>query len=120
MSEKIHNRDVKNVSTGATDACKWANELVRRESRGPGDIENAMRRLENRYGIPWRMFWSLRYRPPEDVMTGIYNRLRAAYYAECERQTRLLKHEMEITQIISPDAAAVRAAAALVDEMEEG
>ena len=95
----------------------WANELVRREARGPGDLENAMRRLEARYGIPWRTFWALRYRPPTDVLHGIYERLRTAYLAECDRQTRLLRHEIEITKIIAgPDAPAVRAASALVSE----
>ena len=99
--------------TAAADAQRLAKELVMRESRGPGDMENAMRRLESKYGIPWRVFWSLRYRPPTDVMTGIYRRLLAAYLAECERQERLLRHEIEITKIkAGPDAPAVRAAAA--------
>ncbi len=40
------------TETAAT-ARSWANELLRRESRGPGDMENAMRRLETRYGIPY-------------------------------------------------------------------
>ena len=117
MSEKIHCKDV-NVSSGAVEARTWANELVRRESRGPGDMENAMRRLEYRYGIPWRMFWSLRYRPPTDVMHGVWERLKAAYYAECQRQTRLLQHELEITKIVSPDAPAVRAAETLLGKVE--
>lgn len=84
--------------SGVADARHWANELVRRESRGSGDLENAMRRLESKYGIPWRIFWSLRFRPPTDVMVGIYLQLAAAYQAECERQQRLLDHEREITQ----------------------
>ena len=100
-------------------ARSWANDLVRRESRGPGDIENAMRRLEARYGIPWRTFWALRYRPPTDVLHGIYERLRTAYLAECDRQARLLRHEIEITKLrAGPDAPAIRAAQALVDETD--
>lgn len=105
------------MSAAASDARSWANFLILRESRGPGDTENAMHRLEHRYGIPWRTFWGLRYRPPPDVLTGIHDRLRQAYHAECERQTRLLKHEIEISKIIAgPDAPAVRAAEALVEE----
>ena len=112
MSEKIPCKDA-NVS----EAQAWANELVRRESRGPGDLENAMRRLDARYGIPWRIFWSLRYRPPSDVLHGIYMRLRAAYQAECDRQTRLLKHEIEITKLkAGADAPVVVQAAAVVGE----
>ncbi len=88
----------RNLMSGVADARHWANELLRRESRGPGDSESAMRRLEARFGIPWRVFWSMKYRPPTDVMVGVYLRLNAAYQAECERQERLLKHEREITQ----------------------
>ena len=107
------------VSAAASDARSWANDLILRESRGPGDTENAMRRLEHRYGIPWRTFWAFRYRPPPDVFVSVYDRLRAAYHAECERQTRLLKHEIEISKIIAgPDAPAVRAAEALLAENE--
>ena len=88
---------VRNMNA-ATDAQQWANELVRRESRGNGDTENAMRRLEARYGVPWRTFWTLRYRPPSDVLVGVYLKLKTAYEAECERQQRLLDHEREITR----------------------
>lgn len=98
----------------------WANALVRRESRGSGDTENAMRRLEARYGIPWRTFWSLRYRPPSDVLTSVFFRLKAAYEAECERQMRLIKHELEITRAkAGPNAASVRSVEALVGTDDE-
>lgn len=103
-----------------SDAQGWANELVRRESRGSGDSENAMRRLGARYGIPWRTFWTLRYRPPKDVMHSIYLRLGAAYQAECERQERLLRHEIEITKIkCGAFCNAVHAGEALVGEAAE-
>lgn len=96
-------------------AKSWADDLVRRESRGPGDMENAMRRLESRYGIPWRTFWALRYRPPTDLFVSVYNRLHAAYEAERERQIRLLSHETAITKIIAgPASPAVVAADAVV------
>jgi hypothetical protein len=100
------------LMTGLTDARSWANELIRRESRGAGDTENAMRRLESRYGIPWRTFWALRYRPPADVFVGVYLQLRAAYEAECERQQRLFEHEREITRRKIDAFAAVDGAAA--------
>lgn len=103
--------DVEHVAS----ARDWAGALVKRESRGPGDTENAMRRLEARYGIPWRTFWSLRYRPPRDILHGIYLRLHAAHQSECERQMRLLKHELEITKARAGSyPASVRAAEAMV------
>lgn len=117
MSEKILCSGAKmNVVASART---MAGELVKHESRGPGDMENAMHRLEARYGIPWRTFWTLRYRPPADVMAGVYHRLMAAYQAECDRQMRLLRHELETTERkAGPDAPAVRQARAVVDAMD--
>lgn len=98
-------------------ATVWSRELVRREARGPGDTANAMRRLANRYGIPFSIWWSLRYRTPKEIAVSIYFRLRAAYEAECERQLRKLRDEIAITKAIAgPDHAAVASAQALVDE----
>jgi hypothetical protein len=103
-----------------SNAQEWANELVRRESRGPGDYENAMRRLESRYGIPWQTFWRLRHGRLKDVYVSIYVRLQAAYQAECERQMRLLAHEIEIAKAKGlAGTPAVAAAEALVDEAQE-
>lgn len=84
--------------SGVSEAQMWASHMVPRESRGPGDTENAMRRLEARYGIPWRVFWNLRYRTPADVMVGLWRQLHAAYENECERQERLLAHERHIAE----------------------
>ena len=100
------------VITGIADAQAWANKLLQREARGPGDMENAMRRLEARYGVQWRTFWQLRYRPPADVFVGVYLSLKAAYEAECERQERLLRHEREITKAKVQDFEALGSATA--------
>jgi len=100
-------------------ASSWARSLTQSESRGPGDLENAWRRLEARYGISFGSFWALRYRKPRDVHASIYFRLKAAYEAECERQMRKLQHELSITKTIAgDDHPAVGAAAALVGEDE--
>lgn len=100
------------IVNGIAQAREWANELVRREARGPGDIENAMRRLEGRYGIDWRMFWRLRYRPPGDVFVSTFLQLKHAYDAECERQESLLRHDREIAEAkISALEAAIGPAA---------
>lgn len=80
------------------EAATWARDMERRETRGHGDRENAWRRLEARYGIPWRTFWALRYRKPASITIGLYVRLQAAYRAECERQMKRLEHELEITK----------------------
>lgn len=108
-------RAEKVLCSGATEARAMALTMLRLEARGPGDMPNAMRRLARRHGLSWRVFWSLRYRPPPDVFVGVYRKLEAAYLAELERQERLLRHDIEITKLrTGPDHAAVRAAEALV------
>jgi len=98
-------------------AAGWARELTQAESSGPGDIPNAWDRLERKYGIPARAFWALRYRKPKELSVSLWFRLKLAYEAECERQMRKLRHDIEITKAIAgPDHAAVAAAQALVDQ----
>jgi hypothetical protein len=96
-------------------AREMASRMVVREASGPGDIDNAMRRIEARYGVPYSLLWALRYRPPKDILLSPYRLLCAAYEAEVERQMRCLKNEIEITKAkCGADRPAVRAAEALV------
>lgn len=100
-------------------ASEWAHLLIARESKGAGDTENAMRRIERRYGIPFAAQWSLRYRRPKAIAASLYFRLCAAYEHECQRQMRALQHEIEITKATAgANHAAVRAAQAVVDEAD--
>lgn len=96
-------------------AADIASRLVQRESRGPGDLDNAMRRLEARYGVDYRLLWSLRYRRPKDILLGHWRRLLAAYEAECERQRAHYEHELHTTRALrsGTDTPLIRAAAAL-------
>lgn len=103
-----------------SDARHWANSLVAREARGPGDTDNAMRRLSQRYGLDYAALWSLRYRPPKRIFVDVYFALRDAYAAECERQLRLLNHELTITKAkAGADRNSVRAASALVHAADD-
>ncbi|HVI30438.1 hypothetical protein [Hansschlegelia sp.] len=98
-------------------AARWADALVRAESRGPGDLDNAMRRIARRYRLSHSVLWRLRYRRPRDVLASVYFTLLAAYEAECARQIDRLAHELEITKAVAGvDGRAVRAAQALVDK----
>ena len=102
-------------------AANWSKDLTRMKARGPGDTENAMRQIEREYGIDYGFLWSLRYRRDrlKIISLSVYEGIRAAYRAECERQMRKLEHEITITeQITGPDSSAVRAAKALVGETD--
>lgn len=103
-------------------AADWSRKLTQMRARGPGDTDNAMRSIERDYGIAHSILWSLRYRRDRYRSIGveIFARLRAAYAAECDRQVRKLRHEIEITKATGIAHSAVRAAEALVAEANEG
>lgn len=97
-------------------AAVWSKHLTRMRARGPGDLENAMRSLERDYGIDYWFIWQLRYSRArlKFMSVSVYERMKAAYSAECERQMRKLQHEIEITEKISgAECGAVRAAKAV-------
>src|SRR6185437_7774598 len=91
-------------------AQQWSKDLTRMKARGPGDTENAMRRVEREYGIDYGFLWSLRYRRERlrTISISVYESIRAAYRAECERQMRKLENEIYRTEkIAGPDHASV-------------
>jgi hypothetical protein len=103
-------------------AVSWSKDLTRMKSRSSGDTENAMRRVEREYGIEYGFLWRLRYRREhlKTISISVYERIRAAYRAECERQMRKLENEITITEkITGPDNPAVRAAKALLGADQE-
>lgn len=86
------------ASADVDRAIEVSKELTRMEVRGPGDTPGAWRRLEARYGVDYGTFWALRYRRPAAIFSHILRRIEHAYAAECERQTRRLQHELDITR----------------------
>jgi hypothetical protein len=92
-----------------SEATVWAEALLQRTYRGPGDtIEAASYRAEQKYGVPAQTFWALRYRKPKDILASIYRTLQAAYEAECGRQEARLRHELALAKALegNPSLAA--------------
>ena len=79
-------------------AREWANMLVHSQCRGPGDFDNAMRRVETKWGIPYGLIWSLRYRPPKDVPGSLLVSLFAAVEDLRETGRKKYEHELAIAQ----------------------
>jgi hypothetical protein len=97
------------------EAASWADKLVARLYRGPGDtVEAAMYRAESKYGVPANALWALRYRKPKAILAGIYLSLKGAYEAECERQEAKLAHELAVTKALETTPARL----ALIAESE--
>lgn len=102
------------------EASTKASWLVQREARGPGDLPQAMRRIEARYGIPYATLLSLRYRRPKDIWISVYVRICEAHRAECERQKRLIEHEAAIADARTWIGKSVLAEAQALDRTEDG
>jgi hypothetical protein len=94
--------------------------LVNGECRGPGDLENAMRRVEQKWGIPVSVSWALRYRKPKTIAADIYARHVQAVETFRETQLQRLQDERTTTKATNKLAAYfVRAAAAVVGEIDQ-
>ena len=93
--------------------------LVNGECRGPGDLENAMRRVEQRWGIPFAVSWALRYRKPKTIAADIYARHVQAVETFRETQLRRLENERANTKASNKLAAYfIRAAASVAGETD--
>lgn len=84
-------------------ATEYVRTMVQRESRGPGDIDNAMQRLEAKYGLPFWTLWYLRKGKAKTCDTSLYARIRGAYLDMCQRQAANLLHEITIEAAASDD-----------------
>lgn len=77
--------------------------MVEKETRGWGDQDSALTRLEARYGIP---FWSLnniRTGRAKTVEAGLFDRIRGAYLDLCQKQVAKLQHEIAIEKALNED-----------------
>ena len=103
MCKKLNPEEqaVSNAATTVLEAAQWAEALLQRSYRGPGDtIEAASYRAEQKYGVPAQTFWALRYRKPNGILAHIYLTLKSAYEAECGRQEARLRHELEVAKAL--------------------
>lgn len=83
------------------EARGWAEELTEMEITGPRDLEDAWRRLETRYGIPYSTFWSLRYRADlKDIWASLHRMLQLAVEQERSRRAANLQHHEFISSVV--------------------
>ena len=61
------------------EAANLAAELALRESRGPGDYLNAMRRMARKVSVSYATLWNLRYRKPKSISVHDYVNILEAY-----------------------------------------
>ena len=98
------------------EAATWADMLVRREHRGPGDtLDAARQRAARKHKLPEQVLWALRYRKPKRIWADLYKRLEMAVAAEIQSQEARLAHELAIHKATLSSTPAGRA---LVSEAE--
>lgn len=86
-------------------ATDYVRTMVQRESHGPGDLDNAMRRLEAKYGLPFWTLWHLRKGKAKTVEASLLARIRGAYLDMCQRQAANLLHEIEKEAAVGNDTS---------------
>lgn len=102
---KVQKRERAMTSAEYVDRARgWADTLVWKECRGPGDMAEARARVEARYGIPAAWLKDLRHRPPKRIGVDLYERLRIAYLNHCERIIQAAAREIEATKQEHPHA----------------
>lgn len=104
-----------NADVFVSDAQERVKKMIRRESRGPGDTLNAMRRIADDMGLSYGEVWKLRYRPGKSIDAHIYAAVFDGYERQRAQQAALFAAERSDA---SPESFAarllVRAADALV------
>lgn len=87
----------------ANTASEYVRAMIHIEANGPGDSERAMRRLENRYGVSYWTLDHLRKRRAKTIEAGLYDRVRLAFIAHCERKAKLLLEQAETALALGAD-----------------
>lgn len=82
-------------------AAGYVRRMVEKETRGWGDQESALSRLESRYGIPFHSMNHIRTGRAKTVEAGLFARIRGAYLDLCERQVAKLQHEIAIEKALN-------------------
>lgn len=77
-------------------ARSYASRLVNHAMQGTSDLDGALFRIEQHYGISPNQIQHLRKGRAKTCDLGLFGRIRAAYLDLCERQISRLQQEIEI------------------------
>jgi hypothetical protein len=95
--------------------------MVQWESRGPGDTDNALRRVARQSGVQYGAVWSLRYRAPKRIWADVYVALSTAYETARQRQLQALQNDIDTTAaVVGHGHPAVAAALAALGQDAQG
>ena len=84
-------------------ASDYATRLLADELRSPADLQGALRRIEQRYGLSPNTIEHLRKGRAKTCDLGLFGRLRAAYLDSCARQVAKLQHQIAFEKATQSD-----------------
>lgn len=82
----------------AATATEYVRQMVRDESQGPGDIENAIARLSRKHGLTKSQLEHLRRGRAKTCDINLFQRIRLAYLDHCQRQIETFKRQHKEAQ----------------------
>lgn len=91
------------VMSSADVASGFVRRMVETESRGWGDQDNALTRLEAKYGLPYWSLQNLRMGRAKTVEATLFNRIKEAFVDHCGRQAARLLHDAQLAKAVNPD-----------------
>lgn len=77
-------------------ATGYVRRMTKLESDGPGDIDNALRRISNKYGLGFWQLWHLRKGKAKTVDSSVFSRIRQTYLDMLAVKASNLLHEINI------------------------
>jgi hypothetical protein len=104
--ESVMRRETKRLESEMSSvelAQDYVRRMVENETRGWGDTQNALRRLEARYKLS---YWSLdgfRTGRWKTVEASIFDRIQSAFADQCKRHAARLLHDAEIAMAGNPN-----------------
>ncbi|WIW52401.1 hypothetical protein LRP31_25615 [Mesorhizobium mediterraneum] len=87
----------------AGEASGFVRRMVENETRGWGDMDNALTRLEAKYGLPFWTLQNLRTGRAKTVEASMFNRIKIAFVDQCRRHAERLLHEAEMAKVGNPN-----------------
>ena len=82
----------------ATVATDYVRQMVQEESRGSGDIENAMARIARKNGLTKSQLEHFRRGRAKTCDINLFQKIRLAYLDHCERQIEKFKRQHQEAQ----------------------
>jgi len=76
-------------------ASEYVRKMVKRETAGNGDVENAVRRLARNHGLSFWQIMHLRAGRAKSITIDAFTTIRGAYLEYCDAEIRALQEEVK-------------------------